>query len=82
MHYWREDVAFLVEGGHGQHGMLGFPADHVHHVVDGDASDQALLCVDDRRRNQVVVLELGRHLPGAHIDGDHRRRLVEDSCGL
>ena len=41
--------------------MLGLLADHVDHVVDGDAAQQLAVGADHGRRHQVAVLEQLRH---------------------
>ena len=53
--------ALVADAGQPPQVLVGLLLDHLHHVVDRDDADQALVGVDDRRRFQVVALELPRH---------------------
>ena len=52
--------------------LVGLLLDHLDDVVDGDDADQPLVLVDDRRRHQVVALELAGDL-GLVGGGEHHR---------
>ena len=41
--------------------LVGLLLDHLHHVVDGNDADQALVGVHHRRGLEIVALELARH---------------------
>ena len=44
------------------HVLFGLVLNDLDDVVDGDDADEAVVLVDDRRRHQVVALELAGHL--------------------
>ena len=67
-----EHVLFFIEAGHRQHGVFGVFADHVHHVIDRDATQQNVVRVGDRGGNEVVMFELHGNLAVVHL---HRDRL-------
>ena len=73
----REQVFVLVEAGGAQRLVLGLLADDVDDVVDGDAAEQDVVVVDDRRADPVVVGELARDLVRGFVHVD-RRLLVVD----
>ncbi|MGY4294343.1 hypothetical protein ACVWXN_002438 [Bradyrhizobium sp. i1.4.4] len=50
--------------------------DHVHDVVDGDDADQAILGVEHRGRDEIVLAEHARHLLLVLQDGDATAILV------
>ena len=73
----REQVLVLVQAGGAERLVLGLLADDVDDVVDGDAAEQDVVVVDDRRADPVVVGELARDFVGRFVHVD-RGLLVVD----
>ena len=72
-----EHVFLVAQTGAGHDFVRGFFGDHVHHVVDGDAAQQAPGFIHHRGGHQVAVAEQLRHLARRHIRRDARRFGVE-----
>ncbi len=76
----RKHVVFLVEARGAHQRVLGLVANDVDDVVDRDSSDDAIVVVDDRRGQQIAILEfpdhlLRRRMPGnRHHVGCHHAR--------
>src|SRR5262249_47560889 len=65
--------AGIVGGAHTgefQHLLAGLLVDHVHHVVDGDLSDQAAGFVGHRGGRDVALAEQEGDLVALHVHGD------------
>ena len=73
----REQVLVLVQAGRAEGLVLGLFADDVDDVIDGDAAEQDVVVVDDRRGDPVVVGELARDFARRLLHAD-RRLLVVD----
>ena len=60
--------------------MLGFLANDVDDVVDGDTADNAIIVVDNRSRQQVTILEFPNNLRGGRM-GRYRHHLRRHYAG-
>jgi hypothetical protein len=63
----REDIFLLLQSRLGQHFFLTAVTDEVENLVNGDAPDQFVVGIDDRRRNEVVAPERVRRLSGLFV---------------
>ncbi len=57
--------------------MIGFLADDIHHIVDGDATKQPTLRIDHGSGNQIAVFEQFGDVAGPHV-GIDGGRLIHD----
>ena len=72
-----EQVLVLIQTGGAERLVFGLVADDVDHVVDGDAAQQHVVVVDDRRADPVVVREHPRHFVGGFLNADRRLFVVD-----
>ena len=69
---------FLVQADGAEQAVVGILADDIHHVVDGDASQQLAVDVHHRGGQQVTVLEQPGDVHIRHVAGDGLNLAVHD----